>query len=153
MCGGTTEVVSDVRYSPACLCQRFVTVRLWLGAALFSRLAENGNSNFSGCAKGWLNQINAPAPTPDARATAAAGRGAASAVDHHQGAAAGGDRQSGPAGDNQMNRILDSAPTISHRNLVRRMRVKYLSPTEPPLEWFDPAIDKFLKRRRHTGDL
>ena len=52
-----------------------------------------------------------------------------------------------------MNRILDSAPTISHRNLVRRMRVKYLSPKEPPLEWFDPAIDKFLKRRRHTGDL
>ena len=52
-----------------------------------------------------------------------------------------------------MNRILDSAPTISHRNLVRRMRVKYLSPKEPPLEWFDPAIDKFLTRRRHTGDL
>jgi hypothetical protein len=74
MCGGTTEVVSDVRYSPGwCLYQLFVTVLLWCCSV--SRLAENGNSNSSGCAKRWLDQIHAPAPTPDARATATAGRG------------------------------------------------------------------------------
>ena len=55
MCGGTTEVVSDVRYSPGwCLCQLFVTV-CYCGAALFPGWRRMGiQSLVAAQSDGWI---------------------------------------------------------------------------------------------------